>query len=382
MDDASLHPATVVVAGGRGAGQPGDPLTVPVTFASVYRAGGEITYGREGNRTWEALEAVLGRLEGGHAVAFSSGIAAIGAVVEELPPGAKVVAPRNGYSGTRAFLADAEQRGRLNPVLVDITNTAATLAACEGASLLWIESPTNPLLGVADLPALIAGAHDRGLLVGVDNTQATPLVQRPLDLGADLVVHSVTKFLAGHSDVVLGAAVARDQEWEERLTRRRTTVGAIPGPMDAFLALRGMRTLDVRMERALRNAGELARRLATHPATSRVRYPGLRDDPGHDRAIRQMRGFGALVSVELHGGPAAADAVCERVRLLVAGTSFGGVETTLERRNRLQGEEEVPASLLRISVGCEHVEDLWRDLDAAMSATLSAAERPPAEGDR
>ncbi|MPZ86522.1 MAG: PLP-dependent transferase [Nitriliruptorales bacterium] len=327
MDDGSLHLATVVVSAGRGARRPGDPFTTPVTFASVFRAGGEIAYGREGNPTWEALEEALGLLEGGRALAFASGIAAIAAVLEELPPAAVVVAPRNGYSGMRALLVDAERRCRLR-----------------------------------------------------DNMLATPLVQRPLEHGADLVVHSITKFLAGHSDVVLGAVITPDPTWRERLHRRRTITGAIPGPMEAFLALRGMRTLDLRMERAQRTAGELAHRLAAHPAIRRVRYPGLAEDPGHERAARQMRGFGALLSVEVVGGRAAADAVCDAVRLLVPATSLGGVETSLERRNRWPGEEAVPTALLRISVGCEHIDDLWQDLQAGLSAAIAVACRPPAEG--
>jgi cystathionine gamma-synthase len=380
MHNRTLHPSTILVSGGRGVRRPGDPFAVPVTFTSVYRAGGAVTYGREGNPTWGALEEVLGLLEGGSALVFSSGVAAISAVMEELPPGATVVAPRNGYSGMRALLADAERRGRLAPRLVDVTDTAATLDACEGAALLWIESPTNPLLGIADLATLISGARARGALAAVDNTLATPLTQRPFEHGADLVVHSITKYLAGHSDVLLGAVIAREPDWQQRLSHRRTTTGAIPGPMDAFLALRGLRTLELRMERAQRNAGELARRLADHPAVNRVRYPGLPGDPGHERATRQMRGYGAMVSMELVGGPAAADAVCEEVRLLVPATSFGGLETSLERRNRLAGEEDVPASLVRISVGCEHIDDLWQDLDAALSA-VSATDRPPKEGD-
>jgi cystathionine gamma-synthase len=376
MDDRRLSPGTVAVVAGRGAGAAGDPLNVPVTFASMYRAGGATSYSREGNPTWTALEETLGALEGGTALAFSSGIAAVSAVLEELPLGAVVVCPADAYLGTRAYLAEAEGKGRVRTRLVDVGDTDATLAATEGADLLWVESPTNPLLTVADLPALCAGAHALGVPVCVDNTLATPLGQRPLHLGADVVVHSVTKFLAGHSDVLLGAVVTADPARAEALHRRRTLLGSVPGPMEAYLALRGIRTLGVRLERAQENAGELARRLAAHPAVARVRYPGLSTDPGHARAATFMQGFGAMVSVELHDGEAAADAVCAGVRLLVSATSLGGVETTLERRHQWPGEEAIPPALLRISVGVEDVEDLWRDLAHALDLARRAVAGP------
>lgn len=366
MHEGRLDPATIAVTAGRGRLAPGDPLNVPVTFASVYRAEGEIPYAREGNPTWTALEEAIGALEGGQAVTFSSGIAAVSAVLEELPAGALVVCPRDAYLGSRAYLADAEQRGRLRHLLVDIADTEATLAATRGADLLWVESPTNPMLAIADLPALCAGAHDLGVPVAVDNTFATPLLQRPLDHGADIVVHAVTKFLSGHSDVLLGVAVTRHGAQRDALAHRRLLLGSVPGPMEAYLALRGLRTLDVRLQRAQANAAELAIRLAAHPAVARVRYPGLPDDPGHQRAAKQMRGFGTMLAIEPAAGLFAADAVCASVRVLTPATSLGGIETTIERRNRWPGEEEVPPALLRISVGCEHVEDLWADLARAL----------------
>lgn len=369
MEPRDFDPATLAVHAGRGAGRPGDPLSVPVTFASAYRAEGAVGYARDGNPSWTAFEEAIGALEGGSAVAFASGIAAVSAVLEELSVGATVVCPGDSYLGTRHYLAEAEQRDRLRARLVDVADTDAALAACDGAALLWVESPTNPLLAIADLPALCAGAHQLGVPVVVDNTFATPLLQRPLDLGADVVVHSVTKFLSGHSDLVLGVAVTRDPARLAALTGRRSLLGAIPGPMETYLALRGVRTLDVRMERAQGNAGELARRLDAHPAVGLVRYPGLPEDPGHARAAKQMRGFGAVVSLELVGGRAAADAVCSAVRVMVPATSLGGVETTIERRGRWAGEEAIPESLLRISVGCESVEDLWNDLARALEAT-------------
>jgi cystathionine gamma-synthase len=365
---AELDPATLAVTAGRGTGEPGSPLTVPPVLTSVYREGGEVGYAREGNPTWSALEEALGVLEGGDVLAFASGIAAVAAVLETLPVGARVVAPRGAYLGTRGLLADLTARGRLVTDLVDITDTDAVLTAADGAALLWVESPTNPLLELADLPALIEGAHAMAVPVAVDATFVTPLLQRPLDLGADVVVHSATKLIAGHSDVLLGVTATRDAAWLERLETRRRLHGAVPGPMEAWLVLRGLRTLPVRLERAQANAGELARRLAEHPAVTRVRYPGLPEDPGHARAAAQLRGFGAMVSVEVAGGAAAADAVCAGARLIAHVTSLGGIETSMERRGRYADEADLPPSLIRISVGCEHVEDLWADLDRALRA--------------
>ncbi len=369
----ALDPASVVVAGGRGPQDAGYPVNVPITMASTYRSGGSVSYGRDSNVVWEGLEEVLGALEGGRALVFGSGMAAIAAVVETLAVGATVVVAGDAYNGTRHLLADLAGRGRLSVVPADVSDTAATLAACEkGADLLWLESPTNPLMAVADLAGLADGAHGLGLTVVVDNTFATPLLQRPLDLGADVVVHSVTKFLAGHSDLLMGAAVTSQDRWWEALVARRSLHGGVAGPLEAFLALRGVRTLAVRLERAQANAGELARRLAGHPRVVRVRYPGLADDPGHQLAAKQMRGFGAMLAFEVRGGAAGADAVCDAVRLCVPATSLGGVETLIERRARWPWEEATPADLLRLSVGIEAVEDLWSDLDQALTAAAAA----------
>jgi cystathionine gamma-synthase len=350
------------------------PLNEPVTFASSFHAGGPVAYGRDGNPTWTAFEDALGALEGGRALTFASGMAATMALFDEVRIGGVIVAPTHAYYGTRNLLAGAPD-GRWSIRLVDIADTDATLRACEGADLLFVESPTNPMLEVADLAALCAGAHERGALVAVDNTFATPLGQLPLIHGADVVVHSVTKFLAGHADVVLGATVtaASRPELHERIRRRRSSHGAIPGPMEVFLALRGLRTLALRYDRAEANAGELARRLHEHPAVQRVRYPGLPTDEWHDRSKAQMTGPGFMVAVEVRGGAAAAEAVARSTRLIVHATSLGGIETTMERRARWPGEETTPVSLLRLSVGCEGVEDLWRDLDHALAIGAYAA---------
>jgi cystathionine gamma-synthase len=337
-----------------------------VVFASTYRAHGPVGYGREGNPTWTALEEVIGVLEGGTAVSFASGLAAVAAVFEQVAIGGAIVLPRDGYNGTRAF-ANAAVAGRWELRRVDISDTDAVVSACRGAALLWVESPTNPNMDLADIPALCQAAHAEGLQVAVDNTFMTPLGQRPLDLGADLVVHSVTKMLAGHSDVILGVVVAAPGTTLcENLRRRRSLAGAIPGPMEAYLALRGLRTLPLRFRQAQENAGELALRLASHPEVERVRYPGLADNPWHERARAQMRGFGNMIAFEVRGGVSAAEAVANSTRLIVHATSLGGIESSIERRAKWPGEE-APPSLVRLSVGCEDVDDLWADLERALS---------------
>jgi cystathionine gamma-synthase len=364
--------ATRAIVSGRPSRHPDAPLNEPVVFASTFHAGGPVAYGRDGNPTWESLEELIGALEGGSAVSFASGMAAVAAVFEQVAVGGTIVLPRDGYYGTRAFL-DATVPGRWITRLVDISDTQATVAACQGADLLWIESPTNPKLDVADIPALCKGAHALGLRVAVDNTYMTPLGQRPLELGADVVVHSVSKLLAGHADVVLGAAVAAPgSDLCLDLRRRRSMAGAIPGPMEAFLAIRGIRTLPLRFRQTQANAEELARRLDGHPAVERVRYPGLPSDPWHDRAHAQMDGFGNMIAFEVHGGASAAEAAARSTRLIVHATSLGGIESSMERRAKWAGED-VPASLLRLSVGCEDVDDLWADLDRSLVIAAKVA---------
>lgn len=363
-----VTPETAAVILGRGNREPGAALTAPLWMTSTYRLGGPRHYARDSNETWEAFEEVLGALEGGHALAFASGLAGVSAVLEDLPVGATVVAPGDAYNGTRRLLADLQSRGRLRSRLVDVTDTDATLAACEGADLLWIESPTNPLLAIADLSALCRGGEALGVRVVVDNTFATPLLQRPLESGADVVVHSVTKLLSGHSDIVMGAVVTRDADQSERYLTRRGLHGGIPGPFETWLALRGLRTLPARLERAQRNALELATRLASHKSVEVVRYPGLDTHPGNDLATKQMKGPGTMMSFDVSGGADAAEAVCMGTRICVPSTSLGGIETQLERRGRWEGEGHLPAGLIRLSVGQEDVEDLWTDLDQALNA--------------
>jgi cystathionine gamma-synthase len=347
----AYRPATIAVTSGRPAHVPDNPLNEPLTMASTYVAGGDVEYGRYGNPTWSAFEQALGDLEGGRCLSFASGLAAVATILDLVGQGATVVAPRHAYNGSIMQLADLEARGRLTATLVDITDTDAVVKACADAALVWLESPTNPALELADIPAVVAAAHEAGAYVVVDNTFATPLLQQPLSLDADIVVHSATKFIAGHSDVLLGALVTKDEQLYAELKKRRDMVGATPGTFETWLALRGLRTLHVRLERAQANARELVRRLGEHPAVEEVRYPG----------------FGAVVAVVLAQGALAADLMCRTTQLWVHATSLGSVESTLERRRRWKSEPAtIPEGLVRMSVGIEDVDDLWSDLAAAL----------------
>jgi cystathionine gamma-synthase len=351
MSDQPLQPATLAVTAGRPVHEPDQPLNEPITMASTYVAGGSVEYGRYGNATWLAFEEALGALEGGRALSFASGLATVATVLDLVGKDGIVVAPRHAYNGTVMQLADLEARGRLQAHLVDVTDTDAVVAACADAALVWLESPTNPALEVIDLPPVIAAAHDAGAYVVVDNTFATPLRQKPLDLGADLVVHSATKYLAGHSDALLGVLATKDDDLFGVLKNRRDLVGAIPGTLEAWLALRGLRTLHLRLDRAEANARELVSRLGGHSAIDEVRYPG----------------FGGIVSITLTGGALAADLLTHKTKLWVHATSLGGVESTFERRRRWKTEPAtIPDSLVRLSVGVEDVEDLWHDLSSAL----------------
>jgi cystathionine gamma-synthase len=374
-----MHPDTIAITAGRPAAVPDGPLSEPITLASTFHAGGLNGYAREGHPGWAAFEAAMGALDGGDAVAFSTGMAACAAVLDELPVGSVVVAPHEVYMGVRQLLDGAEAAGRLQPRWVDITDTSATLDATRTADVLWLETPLNPLLSVADLPALITGARELEIPVAVDATVASPMLMRVLELGATWSVHSATKFIAGHTDLLMGVAVTADARRAQRLRHHREIHGATPGALETFLALRGLRTLPLRMERAQANALEIARRLAEHPEVERVRYPGLPDDAGHDRASAFMDGPGAVLSFEVRGGAERADAVCHAAHLFAYATSFGGVESTMERRARWPQERGVPEALVRANIGCEHVEDLWADLEQALRVS-DAARSPAAAG--
>jgi cystathionine gamma-synthase len=376
VDKPEVSPATLAVTAGRPERTPGAPVNPAVVLSSTYVSQGvpvpgEAMYTRYDAPTWHPFEQALGALEGCPlpALVFGSGMAAVAAAFSLVPPGGKVLVPRHAYQVTLVLARELAQTRGLEVVAVDLHDPDAFAAALPGTALVWAESPTNPMLEVADLPAVVAAAHEAGALVVVDNTFATPLGQQPLSFGADVVVHSVTKALAGHSDVVLGAVVTGDEALRSRLDAYRRTHGAIAGPFEVWLALRGLRTLALRVERAQANAQVLAERLAAHPDVLEVRYPGLPTDPGHALAARQMNGFGSIVGVRPVGGAAGADAVVAAVRLWVPATSLGGVESMLERRRRFATESPtVPEDLIRLSVGVEDVDDLWADLTQALAA--------------
>jgi cystathionine gamma-synthase len=349
---------TFAVAAGRPARTPGGPLNAPITLASALVPGGDSEYARSGSPAWAGFEEAVGALEGGHAVAFGSGMAATVAVLELLPVGAKVVAADGSYYGTTAELDRRARRGLLDLELVDVTDTEAVIAAASDAAMVWLESPTNPELDLADIRAISAAVTALGTAVVVDNTLATPLRQRPLELGADFVVHSASKLLSGHSDVLMGVVVTHDERAARALETRRTSLGSVPGALETFLALRGLRTLHVRLDRAEQNAAEIAARLHDRSDVAGVRYPG----------------FGTMVSFEVVDGPVAAQRVTEASDVVVHATSLGGVESTWERRRRHAGEPEtVPDALVRLSVGIENVEDLWEDIARCLDAVRSGA---------
>ncbi len=367
----SLSPETLVVSLGRPDKAPDAPVNVPVVLSSTFHAGGPVAYARTSNPTWEALETVVGALEGGRALAFASGMGGISAVLDLVPSGGVVVVSSHSYSGVAARLRDLEAAGRVVVRLAPVHDAESVVASCAGADLLWIETPTNPAMEVCDLAAVAAAARELGVLTVCDNTFAGPMLQRPIEHGVDIVVHSATKSLAGHSDVLMGIVVTTDDDYHQRLLRTRTLVGAIPGPFEAYLALRGIRTLALRVKQSQASAMELALRLQSHPAVMKVRYPGLPDDPGHAIASKQMSGYGAIVAFETLGTPDDAEAFCDAVRLITHATSLGGVETLVERRRRWPEERpDIPETLIRLSVGIEDVDDLWRDLDQALTTIL------------
>ena len=366
-EEKALRPETLAITSGRPKNMADGSINSRISLSSTFHAGGVVGYGRYGNETWTDLEDAIAALEGGPTLAFSSGMAAIGAVFSLLPVGAIVTASNQGYNGVMTLLRTLEASGRIEVRLVDLSHSDEVLAALPGTALLWLESPTNPMLTVADLPRLISAAKAAGCGVAVDNTFATPLGQKPLEMGADVVAHSVTKYLAGHSDVILGSLTTKDRALFSRLEDARKVGGAIPGPFEAWLALRGIRTFPIRFEKAQANALEIASRLSRHPKVEQVFYPGLASDRYHERASTFMSSFGAVLSFTLHSGAAEAESVCESSKIITHATSLGGVESLWERRRRWLGESQsVPETLIRLAVGCENVEDLWEDIDQAL----------------
>jgi cystathionine gamma-synthase len=371
LSSEELHPESWLVASGRPS-QIGAPLNVPLVPASTFLLGDRFEYSRDdGTPTWEALEEVVGGLEGGRAVAFASGMAAIAAVFDQLPVGAIVVIPDDCYQGVAGLAEHGSRAGRWSVERIAGDDTARWITACASADLVWLESPSNPLLTVSDVQAICSAPRKAGAIVAVDNTFATPLNQRPLDAGATVSIQSATKFIGGHSDLLAGVASTRDDLLYRALRKRRELAGATPGTLETFLAVRGARTMALRLERAQANAASLVERLTTHPSVQIVRYPGMASHPTYDIARRNLKGFGTIISFDIEGGAAAADAVCRNVRLIRHATSLGAVESTIERRAKVPGQEHLPPSLLRLSVGVEHSEDLWADLLAALAGSAA-----------
>jgi cystathionine gamma-synthase len=364
-----LHPDSWLVSAGRDR-ESGSPLNVPPVPASNFILGGRREYARDdGTQTWEALEAVVGGLEGGDALSFSSGMAAIAAIFDMMSTGSAVAIPDDCYQGVAGIARLGQAKGRWTVARIAVQDTDAWIRACEYADLIWLESPSNPLLVVADVQAICAAPRKPGSILAVDNTFATPLNQRPLELGADISVQSATKFIGGHSDLLAGIATTTNPQVMATLKKARELGGATPGVLEAFLAVRGARTMALRLERAERNAMVLATRLETHPMVTLTRYPGLPSHPTHEVARRQLRGFGTIISFDVRGGVEPANAVCTNLHLIQHATSLGAVESTIERRAAVHGQKHLPPSLLRLSVGIEDTEDLWADLDQALRQT-------------
>jgi len=369
QDWNKLATETKVVAAGRPEKKPDGALNPPIALNSTFHEGGPIGYARYGNETWSALEDAISILEGGKSLIFSSGMGAISCVISLLPEASVIVAAHNGYQGTTTMLKKMHEDKRLEVRFVDLANTEAVLAAIPGAKMLYLESPTNPAIEVVDLPTVIAAGKVAHCVVVVDNTLATPMIQNPLALGADITLHSVTKYLSGHSDLLLGSISTKENALYGRLEQARRYSGSIAGPFEAWLALRGLRTFALRMQRSQENALELANRLVKDSRVLKVRYPGLVTDPYHERAKSFMKGFGAMISFEVNATTAQIDQMCDFSKLITNATSLGGVESIWERRRRWATESHtIPENLIRFSVGIESVDDLWSDIQFAFTA--------------
>ncbi|MFF4090959.1 cystathionine gamma-synthase [Streptomyces nigra] len=367
------------------AGNTADPLTgavvPPIYQVSTYKQDGVgglrggYEYSRSANPTRTALEENLAALEGGRrGLAFASGLAAEDCLLRTLlAPGDHVVIPNDAYGGTFRLFAKVVARWGVEWSVADTSDPAAVRAAITPKTkVIWVETPSNPLLGITDIAAVAQVARDAGARLVVDNTFATPYLQQPLSLGADVVVHSLTKYMGGHSDVVGGALIAADAELGEELAFHQNAMGAVAGPFDSWLVLRGTKTLSVRMDRHSENATKIADMLTRHPRVTSVLYPGLPEHPGHEVAAKQMRAFGGMISFRVQGGEEAAVEVCNRAQVFTLGESLGGVESLIEHPGRMTHASvagsalEVPADLVRLSVGIENAEDLVEDLKQAL----------------
>ncbi|WP_423926509.1 trans-sulfuration enzyme family protein [Candidatus Palauibacter sp.] len=355
-------------------------IAPPITLSTTFERGedgsypGGFDYSRSGNPNRKALEAALAALEGGsEAVAFPSGMAATFAVIFSLAPGDHVVAADDAYYGTGVLLREQFAERGIEATFVDMTDLGAVRAAMRpNTRLVWLETPSNPLIRVSDIEAIAGIARDGGALSCCDNTWATPLLQRPLELGADLVMHSTTKYFGGHSDVTGGAVIVREPgEALDALRKIQKDGGLIPSPFDAWLTRRGLESLAPRMAMHCASAMEVARFLDAHPGVERVHYPGLEDDPGYALASRQMSGFGGMLAFDVVGGRDEAFAVAAAVKIIARATSLGGTHSLIEHRASVEGPTtRAPDNLLRMSVGLEHPEDLKEDLARALARAV------------
>jgi cystathionine gamma-synthase len=372
-----MRPETLSVHTGNEADPATGAVAPPIHLATTFRHGasGEriagYEYQREGNPTNDRLREALAALESGEdAITFASGMAAIATLLECLPNGARILIPDDCYTGLRMFCAEYLPERSIEAVMVDMADLDAVRVACTlKTAMVWIETPSNPRMTVSDIAALVEIAHAAGALTVVDNTFATPLLQRPLTLGADIVMHSTTKYFGGHSDVLGGALVfAKRDDFFVKVAHRLHITGATLAPFSAWLILRGCRSLGARMAMHCANARAVADFLASRPEIERVNYPGLASHPGHAVAAQQMRDFGGMMSIELHGGRDAALALASKVHIFTNATSLGGCESLIEHRASVEGPNpRSPQNLLRISVGLEHVDDLIEDLRQALA---------------
>ncbi len=353
------------------------PIYASSTFAQdgVGRLRGGFEYARTANPTRSALEAVLAAVEEGtFARAFSSGMAASDCALRAvLRPGDHLVIPDDAYGGTFRLIDKVFSEWGVKHTPVPLSDLDAVRAALTSKTrMIWVETPTNPLLSIADIAAISQLASPSGIKVLVDNTFASPALQQPLTLGADIVLHSTTKYIGGHSDVIGGALVTNDEELDAAFGFLQNGAGAVPGPFDAYLTMRGLKTLELRMERHSANAAKVSEFLAEHSAVSRVLYPGLPDHPGHEVAARQMRSFGGMVSVRMRGGAEAARELCSKTEVFILAESLGGVESLIEHPGAMThastagSQLEVPDDLVRLSVGIEDAADLLGDLEQAL----------------
>ena len=361
-----------------GTGAVNTPIYASSTFKQDGVGGlrGGFEYARTGNPTRSALETVLAAVESGtYGRAFSSGMAASDCALRAvLRPGDHIVIPDDAYGGTFRLIDKVFREWGVHHTPVPLSDLDAVRTAITGQTrLIWVETPTNPLLSIADIAAIVELARPSKIKVLVDNTFASPALQQPLTLGADIVLHSTTKYIGGHSDVVGGALVTDDEELDARFGFLQNGAGAIPGPFDAYLTMRGLKTLELRMQRHCDNAAKVAAFLDDHAAVSQVLYPGLPGHPGHDVAARQMRGFGGMVSVRMRGGAQAAHELCSRTEIFILAESLGGVESLIEHPGAMThastagSQLEVPDDLVRLSVGIEDAADLLGDLEQALA---------------